>query len=781
MRKNTLVYLLCSVLCFATSGYAQQTAEPCGTTEAYKKMKALHPEIAVYEKQLTDEANKYYKAHPGDLKRFARTTAVNDTVYYDIPVVFHIMHDYGAELSYLTDNFLFGMIAEMNQVYGGHNDLSGVIAPFVPYIGHSGIRFHLATVDPDGNPTIGITRHRTYLTFGGDDMAKMDLWSPANYYNIWFENTIGAGEGSGGGIVLAYATFPSSSAVYPYSDGVISRYNADELSGLTVEHETGHYFNLKHPWNDNGAGNGQILSGCGDDEVDDTPPTQGHFSTCEIYDTTCAINYYKIYTDIHGLDSLVNYPDTTNTQNIMDYSSCTVMFTKGQFQRMYAALNSNVANRNNLYDPTNLINTGVWADTNRNFVAKPDLKPIPDFNCTTPGTNQGSPYTARMDYFTFPGTNITFTNQSWRDTITNVAWTFSNGAAIPTSTSITAPVTNNFTDPGWVSVTMTATGNHTGDSTITWPNAVFVADAAGVSPAGAGYFQEFNPAGDRAKWPTFNYYNNRFRWQLNDNVGFNDSHSMEYIGFDSLLDPSFFIYPTTGTPGGDFDDMFTVPMDLSSFGSACNLDFQYSGATRSSNSADVNDSMVISYSVGKSVTWNHLITLKKATLDNKGASALPYVPTSAADWAPMTIPLPAAAVKNYVVFRFRYMPGNSTTVLDPYNGYPMSSGNNYYIDHINFSTEPASVTAVNMSATDIAVVPNPTNGDAYVVVKDANNLTAQIIVTDVTGKVVYTTAQQIAGNEAHILIPHSAITIPGMYLVQTTTGSQSVTKKLVVY
>ena len=140
----------------------------------------------------------------------------------------------------------------------------------------------------------------------------------------------------------------------------------------------------------------------------------------------------------------------------------------------------------------------------------------------------------------------------------------------------------------------------------------------------------------------------------------------------------------------------------------------------------------------------------------------------------MTISLPTAAITAYTTFRFRYRPYAGSDGV-------FSSGNDYYIDRINFSTLPAGVNNVQLNSIDVAVVPNPTSVDAYVVIKDNSNTTAQITVTDVTGKVVYTVSQQVIGGEAHILIPHNAIAVAGMYLVQATTGTQSQTKKLVVY
>jgi hypothetical protein len=79
-----------------------------------------------------------------------------------------------------------------------------------------------------------------------------------------------------------------------------------------------------------------------DDEVDDTPLTIG-WQTCPLGGTSCGT-----------LD---------NVQNYMDYAYCARMFTEGQRDRMHACLNSSVANRNNLWQPANLVLTGTDDET----------------------------------------------------------------------------------------------------------------------------------------------------------------------------------------------------------------------------------------------------------------------------------------------------------------------------------------------------------------------------------------------------------------------------------
>jgi len=778
MLKKYL-FLLSAVTLLAGNSFAQQ---PCGTDEMHKKLVALHPEILVREAEFNRQIAEGMKHL--DMRKFAKTTtdsneAGNKDFWYDIPIVVHIVHDYGSE--YLSDDAIFNDLIDWNKVYAKQNyDTSGVIAPFIKYIGNPHIRLHLANVDPLGNPTKGITRDRSYLTYNGGEQAKINDWPNTSYVNIWFINVMGHNNQE----AAAYAFYPSAGASAPYADGIIGLYNyaANDYTGSnavskTINHEMGHVFNLIHVWGDNNSPGSGV---CGDDEVDDTPPTQGHnpsgcdltSPTSPIYDTFCATGYTKTYPVTHydsvfssghvfdsvmatTVDSIADYPDTTNSQNIMDYTYCSRMFTIGQVERMHAALNSDVAGRNILWSVNNLTRTGA-------LLPRQDLAPIPAYS-----SRNGN----AVQYFTSPGTKLRLSNESWNDTITAVNWTFSNGGA--PATTLTS-VLESFTNPGWVNITMSVTGNGVNATPIdsTFTQAIFVSDSIGTS--GNGYMQTFDPSGDMAKWPTFNYYNNEFKWQT-ANVGYLDNNCMMYTGFDTRLNPLFGIYPPTGAPVGDFDDMFSVPMDLTSFaGGACNLDFMTSSASRTSNSLDINDTLEIDYSVDRSATWHVLKYMVKSDLYNKGTYSSAYAPLYYGDWAPRTIAIPTAVQTAYTIFRFRFKPGVDHT-------YGYSSGNNFYLDNIRFSAFTADVSNVNMQNVDVAVVPNPTSDNAYVIVKDANNISADIMVTDVTGKVVYKTTQQLTSNEAHIEIPHTAISVKGMYLVQVITGSKTSTQKLVVY
>lgn len=772
--KKRYVLLLTASACLTGKAFAQQPLR-CGTDEMHKRQVQQHPEIlkleADFEKQMQEQIRRQMTRF--DFANAARTTAdADDTMWYDLPIVVHVVHDYNDYNSvnanagdYIKDDMIFNAVKSWNRVYAKENpDTVDVIAPFKKYIGNPKIRLHLATKDPNGNPTKGITRDRSYLTYVGGDQSKLSDWPANSYINIWFINRM-SGDHTG---AAAYAYKPATAAGIPFYDGVISL--AEYLdNSKTVNHEIGHCLNLDHVW----GGTNQPGVACGDDNVDDTPPTKGHNPTSgcpaiAIYDTTCSRNYFKIYTSDAGVATLVNYPDTNNSQNIMDYTYCDRMFSKGQVDRMHAALNSNIAGRINLWKPENLSFTGA-------LDAVPDLKPIPELAITDPSAPTQttlSSYMRKNGNFAFPGVNVKFKSQTWNDTVTSLLWTFSNGPdGSPTDTNRFASFTKKFTDGGWVNISMKATGNNSGDSTRIFDKSLFVADPTATDVS--NYMQEFDPSGDRDKWVSFNYYNNNFKWQP-ANVGVYDNNSIMYTGYDTRLQtgPDVFAYPLTGSPKGDFDDLYTVPVNLSGFNDYGNLNFWYSAASRSSTSTEINDTLMIEYSANKG-SWNTLAYLSKGNLINMGAKSTFFTPSGANDWSPKTIALPTQARQAYVVFRFRYRPGENA------NG--ASTGNNFYMDRITFSRNPAELTGVDMSKTHVAIVPNPTNGNAYVYVKDAANTDAKIVVTDVTGKVVYTTHAQLSVNETRIEIPQTAISATGMYLVQTITGSQVNTQKLVVY
>ncbi len=727
------------------SAYAQaQQILPCSTDERYRELLKRYPELKVYEEQLEAQL----EARLTNIKG-ARTTAV-DTTILEVPIVIHVVHDFGNEN--IPDNVIFDAVAYWNKVYLKQNpDTISVIEPFKKWVGNSYIRFHLATIDPQGNPTKGIVRHHSYLTFAGSDQAKFDSWPNNKYINIWSVNKFSA-DHSG---AAAYAYRPSTAAGIPMYDGVISLASyVDETK--TIPHELGHVLNLSHPW---GSTNNPGVA-CGDDNVHDTPPTKGHSpSGCTpgaLYDTVCAKGYKRTYTAVGGADSVVNYPDTTNAQNIMDYTYCDRMFTIGQGVRMRATLNSATAGRNNLHTSANLAATGALSP-------RPDLKPKADFiiNKATPGFFTDS----RTYFMAFDKASFTFRNASWNDTISSVEWAFSNGATPATSTSA-GTVTTKVTTPGWVTVTLIANSN-AGSDTLT-RQAVYAADTTPVG--GQGYFQEFASEAAISNWPMFNYYGNQFRWKFSNAVGFGDNSCIWYHSFDTSSLTSKSRY--AGTATGDHDDIFTPAFNLTNSATDLYLDFFSCGARTTKGFSGweemVTDSLEVEVSTTGGGAWKTLATFKGTDLANNGNVNTDFVPTSASVWKPRTVVIPAADRAANTFFRFRYWPG--------------SAGNNLFLDRFSISAWPAEVREALNSAKQFDIFPNPSSNGCTLAFKTGGDGNADYTITDITGKVLIRKTLQLEPNTVHQeFISRDVTQAAGMYLVVLNIDGTKMTQKFVIY
>lgn len=731
MLKKIAGLLLC---CNAVLGgaYAQNQ---CGTDEMYHQLKKDHPEIGAIEEKLESEIQQ--KLHLLDLHKLAKTTGGTDTTTYDIPIVIHVIHDYGSE--YLSDDDIFNAVSHWTEVFTAQNaDTADVITPFKPYVGNAHMRFHLATKDPDGNPTKGITRHQSYLTMNAGDQAKLDGWPNDQYINIWFINTF-SGAHSG---AAAYAYYPSSGASLPYYDGVIGIFSYLDYD-KAIPHEIGHVLNLQHTW----GNTNQPGVACGDDLVEDTPPTMGHLTTgctpASLYDVTCAGNYFVAAPG----GGIIDYPDTTNAQNVMDYTYCQKMFTIGQVDRMQAALTSNVAGRNNLYSAANLAATGALAP-------RPDLAPVADFSVDRPGG------ASERAFFLCANstTRFLFKNKSWNDTITDISWTFSNDPLVTTSNA--SQLLNQFSTPGWVTVSITATGNNTGSATYTNTHAVYVADNATKNPN--GFRQDFASVAAMDQWPIFNYYNNQFKWEWYNGVGYNDNTCVRYRSFDDRTSPA----NKVGTPEGDYDDMFTPGFDLSAFsGSTLNLNFNTSGAFRTGSTPQ--DTLQIMGSTDCGKTWQTVTNLTGTNLINKGKQSIEYTPSAHSDWKAQTIAIPNTFLTSKVFFKFRFKPADN--------------GNNLYLDAFAITPYTTEVNEVAADPSKIDIYPNPSHGDVRMAVNTTLDGKMSYVIKDVTGKIIYTKAEQYASKGVNEeIISRSVFGAPGLYLISVTIANTTITRKLVI-
>ncbi len=311
----------------------------------------------------------------------------SDTIQYIIPIVFHIMHNYGEEN--ISKDQIVDAVRIMNEYYQKRNaDTAQIIPLFQPLIGDVQLEFRLAQIDPQGNCTDGITRHQTYLTNGGNDLLKTIVqWPPDRYLNIWVEkSTLNS--------FSAYAYLPGAPAAY---DGIVVMHQyvgsigtaLGSGSSAILAHEAGHYFNLLHTWGPTNSPG--LATNCSlDDQVSDTPNCIG--GVCSLNAPGC------------------NPGETSNVQNMMDYCF-EQMFTLGQVTRMQAALNSPTGNRDNLWSPGNLVLTG----TNDGYVPVV-CPPVADL------TNR----VIRI----CEGQTITFESLSYGGNVDSMQWQFSGGSIV---------------------------------------------------------------------------------------------------------------------------------------------------------------------------------------------------------------------------------------------------------------------------------------------------------------------------------------------------------------
>jgi hypothetical protein len=215
-------------------------------------------------------------------------------------------------------------IAVLNRDFRATNrDKNKTPAVFRGLVANPMIQFALATKDPAGSPTTGITYTETNrASFSDRDnpvkfnaKGGVNAWDTKKYLNIWVctlsNNLLGYAQFPGGpastdGVVILNTAFGTKgSAAKPFN------------LGRSATHEIGHFLNLRHIW-------GDTPDCSGGDLVDDTPNAETpNFGKPKFPHVTCS-----------------NGPNGDMFMNYMDYSDddSMFMFSPGQVSRMHATL-----------------------------------------------------------------------------------------------------------------------------------------------------------------------------------------------------------------------------------------------------------------------------------------------------------------------------------------------------------------------------------------------------------------------------------------------------------
>jgi len=389
--------LLIATIFFTLGAHAQQQSFTCRTNDAgilhqlHGGDPAMIAAIAQANAELEDWTEGFNEG--------ARST-------YTIPVVFHIIHQFGSEN--IGDAQVHDAMRILNEDFNKQNpDWPNVVSQFLPLVANVDIEFKLARKDPNGNCTKGITRTVSALTNDGTQtMKNLIQWPRNKYLNVW---VAASADGAAG-----YTLTPGGAAFFAAADGIVMQHTYVGSIGTgsvsrsrALTHEVGHWINLEHPWG--GSNTPAVASNCNtDDGVSDTPNTIG-WTSCNLNGTSC-----------NSLD---------NVENFMEYSYCSKMFTNGQKTRMIAAVNSSTAQRNQLITSSNLTATGVN---------------LPDVLCAASFSSN-----TRV---VCPGGTVTFTDESF-NAVASRNWSFDGGTP---STSTAASPSVTYSTPGTYTVSLVA-------------------------------------------------------------------------------------------------------------------------------------------------------------------------------------------------------------------------------------------------------------------------------------------------------------------------------------
>lgn len=350
IRKSTLL-----LLAFVLMQFASMAQKSCGSDAIHQHLMATDPAYAQAQRDFTSRWAAYLDAWdhmPQSLKQYLANGV--DSVF-EIPVVVHVLHTGGAvgTIYNPSDSDIVRYIRYTNDAYAAAysgyptSTTGGTIVP---------LRFVLAKRDTACNAATGIVRVNagavlsnytanglnSGATGSGEDVAKVawtSRWNKAMYYNIYIVNKIDGADGysSTGPYTAGYAYLPTGAGArfdtidgtYILASNVHTGPGAVSGAGpgnITLPHELGHAFNLKHVFDPYPASSGcPSATNCATtgDEICDTQPIASSNFTCPTAPTTTC----------NG----VPY-DNVTPHNFMDYSNCQDRFTAQQKMRMLYAL-----------------------------------------------------------------------------------------------------------------------------------------------------------------------------------------------------------------------------------------------------------------------------------------------------------------------------------------------------------------------------------------------------------------------------------------------------------
>jgi len=732
-------YISLLVFLFSLSTVCFSQNKTCGADIILNKNLQENPEKIIIRNQLEIHTKEF-------IKNYKNTAKMGQQ--YIIPVVVHIIHDYGVEN--ISDEQIARAMETVNEDWNGqNNDISEVIDDFSDLVAEFGVEFRLATKDPDGNCTYGITRTASPLTEGNDEAARSLIsWPDENYVNVYVVKSMSPGSSA-----AAYANYPGAGdpydlivSLHTYFGHGVGTAGGSNYVRHTLSHEFGHFMNLAHPWGSTNEPG--VQENCGtDDGVEDTPNTIGSNQTCNVDQETCG-----------SLD---------NVQNIMDYANCAHMFTEGQKQRVHAALNSMAGNRESLWQPENLVLTGVDNDHFNSSETYTTCAPIPDFNSTT---NTGC-----------QGTEIEFMSHSYNSENINYYWDFGAGANPQYAYDPNPTVV--YQEKGSHDVKLTVCNGSINDEVsycneINRENYIYILDDVDVT-TDIGIKQDFAPSENGAFPENDGWYivpqDDEETWATTTSSAWNDDTSIRirsrYFGYELK------------------SHTFTTPeLDLTNLSSA-QIYFNLAYALKSTQTdfegnLYIQDQLIIYTSDNCGETWmarktyntDDLITVFDE-FGNPQTIFNDFVPTgnqeNPGDWSQKTFSLNNVAGDEGVIIKFEF-----TGVGIAEDGINVG-GNWLYIDNLRVGEN-----FVNLNENQtvgLNIFPNPSDGSANIEITLTAPEKIFIELYNILGKSIATKELDLQKGLNRFKLEDIHSNIPtGNYLINILTNKEKLSRSIII-
>ncbi len=440
-----------------------------------------------------------------------------------------------------------------------------------------------------------------------------------------------------------------------------------------------------------------------------------------------------------------------NVQNYMDYSSCSLMFTNGQKERMRAALSVSVASRNNLWTQANRINTGTWDPVTAECAPKADFYTQQQFGCVN--------------------TPIQFRDNSTNATVQSWFWTFQDG--IPATSTEQNPLVS-FTSGGFKDVTLTVTGIG-GEDTKTRSSVVRITPDSPEFwdiPLSEGFDSDHDFF---YLWTPVNVDNNSSSWHRATNAGFSNNTS-------ARLDAYNMDVTEISNGGGSIDELVSPSFTLSGLSNVTTLSFRYAFATQGSDILDINDRLESYYSLDCGKTWFGFTsgtiylgvsgqqsisggTISGLSLVTAGSNGSYFIPTDQSHWRQAVLNIPSVSPNSKFRFKFVFKGGD----------YP----NNLYIDDVNINA----TVGIEEQSSDfygVNLFPNPSNYSTTLTYTNKTNAPVQISLIDMSGRVVESWTPNNNAPGQKILTINTGDLAKGVYMVNMRSAQNNYTIRLLV-